>query len=119
MRQLLTPDAPLGGGQSPALTTDSEPVEVTPKIRAFEQRLGGTLKSEDSWKRQPNIDGTGALHVRSFHCKLGGDALAYLDKQINDWLDAHPECEIKFATTAVGEWSGTVKEPHLIVQIWV
>lgn len=118
MRTILhSPDGPDDGGADPSMGDSA--VEATPKIRAFGQRLGGTLQSDDKWKRPPNLNGTGALHVRSFHCKLGGDALAYLDKQINDWLDAHPECDVKFATTTTGEWSGTVKEPHLIVQIWV
>lgn len=109
----------LDSTESGDVGTEAAPIEAAPKIRAFEQKLGGGLKSEELWKRRPNSNGTGALHVRSFHCKLGGDSLTYLDKQINEWLDTHPECEVKFATVAVGEWSGTVREPHMVVQIWV
>lgn len=92
----------------------------SPKIKQLEQRLGAGLgKSSDGWARPPTNSGTGACHVKSFHCKLGGDSLDYLDRQINEWMDNHPECEVKLVTTTVGEWQGKLKEPALIVQIWV
>lgn len=89
-----------------------------PKIRTFEQRLGRG-GHETMWKRNPNLTGTGAIHVKSFHCKLTGDSLEFLDSQINEWLDEHPEYEVKFVTTSVGEWTGKLKEPSLIVNVWV
>lgn len=98
----------------PPGTTDAG----APKIRALEQRLSGG-RHEDSWARTPNVTGTGAIHVKSFHCKLTGDALENLDRQVNEWLDAHPQYEVKFVTTSVGEWTGKMKEPNLIVQVWV
>lgn len=88
------------------------------KIRAFEQSLL-TSRHEDQWQRSPNVTGTGAIHVKSFHCKLTEESLHYMDQQINEWLDAHPQYEVKFVTTAVGEWTGKTKEPNLIVQVWV
>ncbi|RMH09807.1 MAG: hypothetical protein D6695_12470 [Planctomycetota bacterium] len=109
----------------PVSEETSEPANPQPapptgssKIRTFEQRLGGA-KHADSWNRTPNANGTGAIHVRSFHCKLTGDSLAFLDQQINEWLDEHPEYEVKFVTTAVGIWTGKLKEPNLIVNVWV
>jgi hypothetical protein len=89
-----------------------------PKIQAFEQRMS-VGKSEDAWKRTPNPTGTGAVHVKSFHAKLTGESLEFLDKQINEWLDAHPQYEVKLVTSTVGEWTGKLKEPNLIVQVWV
>lgn len=90
-----------------------------PKIQAFESKLGAK-KHEDQWKRSPNVTGTGAIHVKTFHCKLSDDAIGYLDQQINEWLDAHPQYEVKFTTSKTGEWTGKLgKEPHLIVQVWV
>ena len=100
--------------------SDLPPEEAAPKIRALEQRLSGSPgKHEDNWKRSPNVTGKGAIHCKSFHCKLTGDSLENLDRQINEWLDAHPQYEVKFVTTSVGEWLGKLKEPNLIVQIWV
>ncbi|MBS0196342.1 MAG: hypothetical protein JSR77_06250 [Planctomycetes bacterium] len=89
-----------------------------PKIQAFEQKMG-VRKHEDTWKRSPNLTGTGAIHMKSFHCKMSDDSLTYLDQQINEWLDAHPQYEVKFVTTAVGEWTGKIKEPQMVVQVWV
>ncbi|CAG1001138.1 hypothetical protein PHYC_02893 [Phycisphaerales bacterium] len=90
-----------------------------PKIQAFESKLGAK-RHEDAWKRSPNVTGTGAIHVRTFHCKLSDDAIGYLDQQINEWLDAHPQYEVKFSSSKVGEWTGKLgKEAHLVVQVWV
>ncbi len=87
------------------------------KIRQFEQKQAG--HHEEKWKRPTNMTGTGATHVRSFHCKLADGSLDYLDEQINEWLDLHPDYEVKFVTTEVGLWTGKIKEPHLIVLLWV
>ena len=90
----------------------------SPKIVPIEQRLGGH-HVESGWNRRPHANGTGAIHVRSFHCKLTGESLEYLARQINEWLDAHPDYEVKMVTTSVGEWTGKSKEPSLIVNVWV
>ena len=92
--------------------------EAKPKIRTFEQSLS-VANSEEHWKRKPSLTGTGATHTRSFHCKLTGDCLENLDRQINEWLDGHPEFEVKFVTSTVGDWTGKLKEANLIVQVWV
>lgn len=90
-------------------------VGLTRKITAF-----GKGKAEASeWERVPNSTGTGASHVRTFHSKLTDDALSYVDTQINAWLDEHPEFEVKLVTTTIGTFTGKVKEPHLICQVWV
>lgn len=101
-----------GGGGLPA-------EEAPPKIRAFDQKLGAGGKHEDNWSRTPNVTGRGAIHVKSFHCKLSGDAVENMDRQINEWLDAHPQYEVKFVTSNVGEWTGKLKEPNLILHLWV
>jgi hypothetical protein len=115
----IAPLGPLAEREAPA----NEPLHPVAKasgrkIRAFDQKLGGA-NHEDNWKRTPNVTGTGAIHVKSFHCKLTGDSLEFLDRQVNEWLDAHPQYEVKQVTTSVGEWSGKMKEPALIVNVWV
>ncbi len=90
----------------------------TSKIKTFQQQLGGK-RHEDTWQRTPNVTGSGAIHMKSFHCKLTGDSLAFLDKQINEWLDAHPQYEVKLVTTSVGDWTGKTREPNLIINVWV
>tara|TARA_R110000868_G_scaffold241497_3_gene496563 strand:+ start:241429 stop:241872 length:444 start_codon:yes stop_codon:yes gene_type:complete len=88
------------------------------KITTFEQKLS-SKRHEDEWARSPNATGTGAIHVKSFHCRLTGDSLEFLDRQINEWLDNHPEYEVKMVTSSMGTWSGKLKEPNLIVNVWV
>ena len=129
--QPLRPNGPTGAPGAPG-TSGSGPVaagsgaiasaaaQEASKIRQLDQRLaGGGPKHEDNWTRSPNVTGTGAIHVKSFHCKLTGESLEFLDKQINEWLDAHPQYEVKFASATVGEWMGKLKEPNLILQLWV
>ena len=86
-----------------------------PKNTAF----GKDRRHEDAWARTPNTTGAGAIHVKSFHCKLTEDALTYMDQTINEWLDAHPQYEVKFVNSAIGTLTGKLKEPALICQVWV
>ena len=92
-----------------------QPSGLTRKITAF----GEDKKQESEWIRTPNATGTGATHVKTFHSKLTDDALIYVDTQVNAWLDEHPEFEVKLVTTTIGTFTGKVKEPHLICQVWV
>lgn len=106
---------------SPDPATGGIPPEPPPpKIQAFESKMGAGRRHEDSWKRSPNSTKSGAIHVKSFHCKLSDDALGFLDQQVNEWLDAHPQYEVKFSTATVGEFQGKMgREFHLIIQVWV
>ncbi|MCC7388291.1 MAG: hypothetical protein IT431_05940 [Phycisphaerales bacterium] len=88
--------------------------------KASKITFGSIRRHEDTWSRTPNTPGTGAIHVRTFKAKLSDDGLPYLDQQINEWLDAHPQYEVKLVNTAIGEWSTKLgKEPGIIVSVWV
>ncbi|GIW74630.1 MAG: hypothetical protein KatS3mg103_1152 [Phycisphaerales bacterium] len=103
-----------GQANGPKLNDDSKP-----KIRTLAS-LGPSRDDEANWRRHAQLTGQGATHVKSFHCKLQGDGLKHLDQQINDWLETHEDCEVKFVTTSVGEWTDNLgKASHLIVQVWV
>lgn len=106
-----------GGGSSPNLGSGGGEGEMKPKIQHTVATNLGVKKTE--WRRKPNLTGTGATHVRTFHARLNSEALELLDQQVNTWLDEHPEIEVKQVTMTVGEWQGKVKEPNLIVQVWV
>jgi hypothetical protein len=97
------------------IDTRNESLGLSKKITAF----GSGTKEESAWLRQPNATGTGATHVKTFHSKLTDDALRYVDQQLNEWLDQNPEFEVKLVTTTIGTFTGKVKEPHLICQVWV
>lgn len=66
----------------------------------------------------PRPDAKGATRVRIFHARLSEGAVNHLDMQINEWLERHPEIEIKFANTTVGTWEGKHAEPNLIVTVF-
>ena len=74
---------------------------------------------EHQWKRQPVNTGKGAVRVKTFVAKLRLDAIEHLDEQINEWLDAHPEYEVKFTTTSIGPLIGKLTEDALFVNVWV
>lgn len=75
---------------------------------------------ESRWKRPLNKDGAGATHVRTFVGSLSQQGLEYLDRHINEWLDTHPDAEVKFATLQVGDMpTATGREPALIAQVWI
>ncbi|MHC4216954.1 MAG: hypothetical protein ACYSU7_00725 [Planctomycetota bacterium] len=116
-----------GGGVEPApappardpaplpVATGVGQVAATKKITAF----GKEARHEEKWARTPNLTGQGAIHVRTFHSKITEDALTYMDQTINEWLDAHPQYEVKFVNSTVGILSGKLKEPALLCQVWV
>lgn len=84
------------------------------------QMFGGTrIPHEDNWSRKTNVTGQGATHVKTFFCKLRPDAIENIDEQINEWLDKHPEYEVKFVTTTVGKLVGKNIEDALFMNVWV
>ena len=85
------------------------------KIQAFGQRK----PHEDHWQRTPNVTGQGAIHVKTFVSKLRLDAVEHLDEQVNQWLDAHPEYEVKFVTTTIGKLVGKNTEDAIFMNVWV
>ncbi|MGQ0628170.1 MAG: hypothetical protein ACT4PL_08745 [Phycisphaerales bacterium] len=108
MTARLAPDS--SGGLPPA--------EAKPKITFTSG--GNTTTVESQWKRPFNKDNTGATHVRTFTAKLTATSLEYLDRHINEWLDSHTDCEVKFSTMSVAEMSTSMgKEATLVVQVWI
>lgn len=97
-------------------TSGMEPMDANAsKIKAF----GVRKPHEDHWKRTPNVTGNGAIHVKTFVTKLRLEAVEHLDTQVNEWLDAHPEYEVKFVTTTIGTLFGKNKEEAMFMNIWL
>lgn len=103
--QVTTPNPTTGHGAPPP----------SKKILAFGAEP--THKKFD-WKRVPIKTGTGAIRVKSFHGKYSEQGLEYLDNAINQWLDSHPEVEVKFVTPTVMTFEGKIKEPALVLNVW-
>ena len=105
---------PIEVGDLSAGTLD--PTEMSSaKITAF----GVRKPHEEHWQRMPNVTGQGAIHVKTFVTKLRLDAIDHLDTQVNEWLDNHPEYEVKFVTTTIGTLFGKNKEEALFMNVWV
>jgi len=84
------------------------------------QTFGAKSRHIDKWDRTPNVTGTGAIHCKMCHAKLREDALDYLEEQINEWLDKHPEYEVKQVTSSIGELKlKSTAEPAIFITVWV
>lgn len=59
-----------------------------------------------------------ATRCRTFHAKLTDGSLAHLDEMINEWVDAHDDVHIKFATSSIGIIEGKHADPHLILTMF-
>ncbi len=90
-------------------------VPATSKIKAF--GVAG-MTTTHNYKRPTHSTGTGACRVRSFHGRLSDEGMAYMDDKINEWLDSHPDIEVKIVTTSIGQYEGKIKEPALILNVW-
>ncbi len=71
-----------------------------------------------TYTRQPVATGHGAIRVRTFHGRLSDEGMAFMDDKINEWIDQHPEVEVKFVTTTIGQFEGKIREPALVVNVW-
>ena len=96
-------------------SADSDSSAGGSMIRSFDTRV----PHEQKWARPTNQDGTGATHVKTFYCKLRPDAIDHLDSQINTWLDAHPEYEVKQVTSSIGKLVSKRSEDALFLNVWV
>jgi hypothetical protein len=131
-RPALTPTAPGGRPHIAAPPTmkpqhdDLDPIELieepttaAPPLAKKIRTLGADgHRQHHEWKRQLNTTGQGASRVRSFHGKYSEQGLEYLDNAINEWLDVHPEVEVKFVTSTVMTFEGKIREPALVLNLW-
>lgn len=109
---------PETGDEEPlGLIEDAERPGTEGKIRAFGSDAGGSVRKEH-YTRKPNVVGTGSCRIRSFHGRLSQQGLEYMDNQINNWLDANPDIEVKTVTSTVGVFEGKMREPALILNLW-
>jgi hypothetical protein len=100
---------------SMALVDEPAQAQGTSKIRAFS--VPGS-HAEKNYKRKTAQNGQGACRVRTFHGRMSDEGLAYMDDKINQWLDDHPEIEVKVVTSSIGMYEGKIKEPALILNVW-
>ena len=100
--------APIGLADTPGGTSQK-------MIKAFGAAAHGAAKQ---YQRRTSANGTGACRVRSFHGRLSEEGMAFLDDKINEWLDQHPEVEVKFVTSTIGQFEGKIREVALVLNLW-
>ncbi|MFO0839779.1 MAG: hypothetical protein U1D55_14810 [Phycisphaerae bacterium] len=71
----------------------------------------------ESYKR-PLLKNGNATRCRTFHCRLNDTSINHLNQQINEYVDAHEDVEIKFVSTTIGVVEGKHSEQHLFVTIF-
>jgi len=86
----------------------------TVKIMGARKILGPT---KEAFTRTPNVPGTGAIRCRVFFSRIAAAPLAYMEQQINEWLDSNP-IEVKHVTHVVGIMEGKNPEPNVIITVW-
>lgn len=88
-------------------------------IRSFaaSSTLGG-VHTDSNLKRPMSTVSEPPTRCRTFNGKLTPAALAHMDTQINEWLDAHPDIFIKHVVSAVGPFEAKHVEQHLILTIF-
>jgi hypothetical protein len=90
------------------------------KIRSFGEggiTAGQGVVDTSSLKRTM-LKGAAATRCRTFHAKLSDAAVAYMNTQINEWVDSDPEIEIKFAASTIGVFEGKHAEQNLIITVF-
>jgi hypothetical protein len=110
----LLVEAPATPG-APASTGGLAAAPVKSKIKAFGAEYA---RKEHQWKRTPHRDGKGAIRVKTFHAKYSDQGMEHLDDMINEWLDSHPDVEVKFVTSTVNIFEGKIREPALVLNMW-
>lgn len=106
--ELIGDDVPAGA--------EAAGVDAPSKIKAFGVKAATAVKHE--FARKPVTTGRGACRVRSFHARLSDEGLAFMDEKINEWLDHHPEIEVKLVTTSTAIFEGKIREPALVMNVW-
>ncbi|HUW84306.1 MAG TPA: hypothetical protein VMZ31_16085 [Phycisphaerae bacterium] len=104
-----------------SLTDEPErKAETGSKIRSFGEGgiTAGKGVVDTSGLKRSLLKGAAATRCRAFHAKLSDAAVAYMNNQINEWVDSDPEIEIKFATSTIGVFEGKHAEQNLIITIF-
>ena len=114
----LKPLGPLEPDDDAPISMEAIEDDAPSKIRTFESASTLKASTRSTLKRATNLTGQGATRVRTFHTKLTDGAFAFLDNQINEWVDENQDVEVKFCNTTIGVVEGKRSEPHIIMTVW-
>ena len=109
----------------PISLVDEEPIslsetddssEAGSKIHAGAAGLGVEHKADFARTLLP--DSSGATRCRFFHTKLLISSIEYMENQINEWIDSDDTIVVKHIGHVIGDMTGKLTEPNLIVCVW-
>jgi hypothetical protein len=96
-----------------------EPKPAATQVRAkSETQLGMGAFDESGLGRTLDPALPSATRCRTYHAKLNDGAIAYMNREINEWVDSNAKIRIKFATSTIGVYEGKRADPHLIVTLF-
>jgi len=102
--------------EEPISLVDGGETEGPSRIHAMGR--GSALETgQYEFKRPMNVTGTGATRCRLFHSRIATAPLEYMQRSINEWLDAEG-IEVKQVGHIIGTMEGKTPEPNLLVMIW-
>jgi hypothetical protein len=110
---------PAAGEPDHAAKTDENDAGTHPGRSSTYAGFAGLTDLDSMPYQRPLQPGPhGASRMRIYHCKLSEGPLMQLNRQVNEWLDAHPDIEVKFATSTIGTWEGRHAEQHIILTLY-
>ena len=83
-----------------------------------ETQLGMGSFDTSGLKRPLSPNSPWATRCRTFHAKLNDGAIAYMNREINEWVDKNDDVSIKQATSTIGVYEGKRQDPHIIVTVF-
>jgi len=106
-----------------SLADDGEPVKehaaaVKQARQMSETQLGMGTFDVSGLDRPTDPDNACATRCRTFHAKLNEGAVAYMNREINEWVDRDQTIRIKFSTATIGIYEGKRQDPHLILSLF-
>jgi hypothetical protein len=114
----VSPARPPHAEEPLSLVNEEKPGATDATKSKIHNITAATSIAQHAYKRPINTNKTGAVRMRTFHCRLSEQGVEYLDQTINDWLETHPDIEVKFTASTIGMWDGKLKEPTLIINVW-
>ncbi len=116
-------DDETGGDAETISLVDDEPgmedhSAATQVRQLSETQLGVGTFDDSGLTRPPDPAHHCATRCRTFHSKLNDGAIAYMNREINAWVDREENVRIKFATSTIGVYEGKRADPHIIVTVF-
>lgn len=111
------PQGQRAAGAVPAVQAASSASTISP-VSKIKLSGSGDKHNYTRFKRSTHVAGTGACRLKTFHGRLSDEGLAFMDDKINEWLDNHPEVEIKLVNTVIGPLESKHNEQAMFVTIW-